>query len=146
MKSKWYKSILYLSAVAVLGYGVLSACATNKKTKSKADFSSVVGREWRAKSIAGTAITEAWPTLKFSEEKLSGQTTCNRMSASYHAEGENITIGNIKATKMLCENRTVEENYLNALSQVKKWSVKRQQLYFLDADGKELLVFSEIKH
>ena len=146
MKSKWYKSILYLSAVAVLGYGVLSACATNKKTKSKADFSSVVGREWRAKSIAGTAITEAWPTLKFSEEKLSGQTTCNRMSANYYAEGENITIGNIKATKMLCENRTVEENYLNALSQVKKWSVKRQQLYLLDADGKELLVFSEIKH
>lgn len=84
-------------------------------------------------------------SLQFTEDgQINGNAGCNDYFATYEAKQEGIlTLGPAGATKMFCENGSVQENaYLTALSQVTQFKTEQGQLILTSNDGKTALTFS----
>ncbi|MDR0367975.1 MAG: META domain-containing protein [Bacteroidales bacterium] len=124
-------------------------CFSACKTKQKPAHSSVVidEKEWVAIQLGENAIalnSQQLPTLKLSQGKASGFASCNRFHGTYTLEGNTLSFGQLVQTKMFCqETNTVETDFLNALSQTKRWEYKNGKLYFLGENNKTLTVFEE---
>ncbi|MEY4269716.1 MAG: hypothetical protein RLZZ58_932 [Pseudomonadota bacterium] len=93
------------------------------------------GTSWRIAQIAGVdTIKDAPAMLSFSAGMMSGTAGCNRLSASYVADGTRLTAGPIMATRMACApDRMAQENAVTALL------AKPMSIRFLD-DGAMLLM------
>lgn len=75
------------------------------------------------------------PNLVFLEgSRLSGNASCNRFNTTYKIDGNNISLGNIMSTKMMCENIEGERVFLNTLSKINRFSESDSQLLFMIDD------------
>ncbi len=128
----------------------LSSCNSQKNAVKNTETISIADKEWVAVLLKGNSIEldkEQLPTLKLSEGKVSGYASCNRYHGTYTLNGDKLSFSPLARTKMLCEEvqNNTENNYLEALSAVKSWEYKQNQLYFLNEDKQTLIIFEEKK-
>lgn len=94
------------------------------------------------------ALPEAVVTLDFMDGKLTGTDGCNRYHSSYTLEGKKLTINkNMASTMMMCPENFMQQaaTYNKALIATAGFKVDDQQLSLLNAQGKELAIFSKQK-
>jgi heat shock protein HslJ len=126
---------------------LLSACATTGPGSSFAGTASVAALqagEWRVEDIAGARVIDNSPaTLLFGADgRLSGNATCNRLTASYTVEGSKLTIGPVGTTRMACPPALMdqERTLVDLLGAVTRFSVDRAgTLTLTSASGKQIV-------
>ena len=138
------KRTTYLLVVLICG--VISCNSQKKAGKSKTDTVSITDKEWVVTVLGDRKLAnlsaERLPTLKLSNGKVSGYSSCNRMNGTYTIKKQTITFGAIAITKMLCnETKAIESKYLKSLSEIKTWKYEQDKLYFFDENKQEIIVF-----
>jgi heat shock protein HslJ len=102
------------------------------------------GAAVKASAIEGVPwALESGPSATFVDGTVTGSTGCNRYTASYTLDGEQLEIGHAATTQMACPPPAdgIERDYLAALDRVAAWERSGDELVLSDADGKELLRF-----
>ena len=81
--------------------------------------------------------------LAADRERLSGSGGCNRLIGGFQLNGEEIRISQLASTQMACAPPAMafERRYVEALAQVRRWSIDKQNLLLQDARGRTLLLF-----
>lgn len=116
------------------------------------NLNAMVGPLWGLVKIAQGDAGSSKPlsgkllTLQFaSDGTVFGNAGCNNFSGSFETTGNTITIHNLAATLMACENPTgimeQEQQYLDLLSQVASGKLIDLQLVFYDQSGRSLLEY-----
>lgn len=99
---------------------------------------------WTLEQLSGKEVTiEKKPFLNFSlaDNKVSGNTGCNRITGTLEPIGDKINLGPIAATKMACPNMDVESQILSLLNEDDlRYKVSDKQLE-LKLMGKVVMVF-----
>jgi len=125
---------LATAAGTVLGF-VRESPATLTGTWTVTGFNN--GREAVVSPIVNTQLT-----LSFENGRVSGRAGCNTFSGSYTVAGNQIKIGPIALTRMMCGDNNVmtqERDFLKALESGVRWSVNGQQLDLQRADNQTAL-------
>lgn len=85
-------------------------------------------------------------TFQFQDGKVSGSAGCNSYSGTCNINGSSITIGPLAVTEMYCTDPGVMEqegDYLAALNSVVRYRIEGETLVLINADGKEVLLFTK---
>jgi heat shock protein HslJ len=87
------------------------------------------GREAVVGSLAGTEVTAIFGA----DGNLTGTAGCNNYRAGYQVDGNNVTIGPVATTRMLCSEpegiMEQETEYLRAIENAATYRIDRQQLW-----------------
>jgi heat shock protein HslJ len=92
--------------------------------------------------VAG--FESAAPSATFEDGTVGGSTGCNRYTAPYTVDGDELEIGQVAATLMACPPPAdaVERAYVAALESVAAWRTEDDALVLEDADGTERLRYT----
>ena len=80
--------------------------------------------------------------LQFIGGKLQGNSGCNVLGASYQINGSELIIGPVRSTRKFCAENdlmTQEQQILHALTQVKRYEIRANQLRLVNANGSLML-------
>jgi len=129
----------------------MSACSS--KTQS------LEGTQWRLDAYrnAQGELVEALPdpaaTAEFQAaaeqqaDKVSGLAGCNQFTASYHADGNKLTIDPPASTRKFCSEPAgvmeQENGYLQALGKAASFRISGTTLELFDSGGDTLLTFTQ---
>lgn len=112
---------------------------------------SLRGTLWRLQALqdgGGPTLSEppgrpAELLLAADRDRLSGSGGCNRLMGGFQLNGEEIRVSQLASTQMACAPPAMafERRYLEALAQVRRWSIDKQNLLLQDARGRTLLLF-----
>jgi heat shock protein HslJ len=139
---------LALVVALALGLSLVSA-GDNGEISAQQEPPALAGTPWRvmAYNDNGTAVAVLPDTLLtalFGDDGLaSGDTGCNRYSASYSIDGSTITIGPIITTLRACLSDAAaaqEQAFLTALGASTEYAITGDQLTLTDAAGTAQLV------
>jgi heat shock protein HslJ len=79
---------------------------------------------------------EAHLVLNSETHRVAGSGGCNRVMGAYKVEGDTLNFEQMAGTMMACaEGMDTEKAFLTALSQVKHWKIRDQQLEMADEQG-----------
>jgi heat shock protein HslJ len=135
---------VFPTLVALLTLGLAVACGGDDEEGS-ADDSSLEGVPW---VLASGLDVEGWegvaPSATFADGTVGGSTGCNRYTATYTLDGDELEIGPIAATRMACipPADAVERAYLAALERVTGWRVEDDELTLVDEEDADVLRFA----
>jgi len=106
---------------------------------------SFVGIPWVVSSGVDLGGSDAAPSATFTDDTVGGSTGCNRFTAPYTVDGDELEIGEIASTRMACPPPAdaVERAYLAALGRVAAWHVDGSELVLVDDEHNELLRYEE---
>lgn len=127
---------LMLSACVTTGSGTAS---TNANTAA-----ALQAGEWRVEDIAGAGVIDGSnATLMFGADgKLSGDTSCNRLIASYTVEGDKLTISPAGTTMMACPPALMKQEHklVALLGKVNSYSIDQTgALTLIAASGEKII-------
>jgi heat shock protein HslJ len=133
--------ILYLWT----GLLILAGCAT--LTAQQGTQRDLTGTIWNLSSFFGKELVPgSGITVEFtSDGKIGGSSGCNRYVGTYKADGNSLLISSpLASTMMACSQEIMaqETAYLQALGEVRSFTVARDQLTLEAAGGKGLMVFN----
>jgi heat shock protein HslJ len=142
----WQASIL----VAVLGF---VGCASGNGTiptipvpTASSGPESLVGTDWRLKSIGGKPVVEGTTvTAVFSgDERVSGSSGCNRYFGSARVTADSLSVGPLGSTMMACEQAVMDQEsaYLANLQAATSYTIEGSELRLGPTAGKVALVFT----
>jgi copper homeostasis protein (lipoprotein) len=77
-------------------------------------------------------------------ERVSGSGGCNRLMGGFQLQGEELRFSRLASTKMACPPAVMafEGRFVEALEQVRRWSIDRTNLLLQDERGRTLLLFT----
>ena len=109
---------------------------------------SLGGRVWAVETVNGEALplpeNARVPTIQFDESAQSahGFAGCNTFNGAYRSTGESIKLGPFAVTRRACGALdAVERTFLGALAQAQRYTVNKDSLELLAADGSVLARF-----
>jgi heat shock protein HslJ len=93
--------------------------------------------------LPGTQIT-----VEFRAGQVAGSAGCNRYFGSYQLDANNLTLGPLGTTMMVCETDVggQERLYLAALEKVASYRIVDGLLELVDAGGNTVLTFGKVVH
>lgn len=124
----------------MLAIGMMS-CGNVQKTVSIADLAG----EWEIVEVNGNKVSaEEIPFLGFNvaENQLYGNAGCNSLMGMLETDANkpgSLSFGAVGSTKRMCADMATEDAVLQALGQVKAFSLNEEALILADADGNELI-------
>lgn len=117
-------------------------------TKNLSD-SRLEGKKWVLDALKGKKMepknNERVPFIQFDAAKssCSGNSSCNNFFGSYELLADNgIKFGNLAATKMACPDNDTEQLFFEMLAETVSYQVDESRLILLDADLKEIALFT----
>lgn len=115
------KKIISLAAMLILSLSCSNASVTGRKDNVQLNNTSWVLEE--------NSKTNAGITLEIAKGRVSGFSGCNNYFSELitHPKGT-FQVKSIGATRMLCDNISVEEDYLNLLEKVNKYVISETSL------------------
>jgi heat shock protein HslJ len=131
--------------LSLLGLALITGCGDDDGGATASE-SSLTGIAWQ---VGSGLTTSGWervaPSATFAKGKVSGSTGCNRFTASYEINGEQLQLGRVAATRKACDAPAdaVETEYLRALDAVGTWRLDGDELVLGDNHGKALLRLRE---
>lgn len=142
------RTIVFLICVSLVIVGC--AAPTSAPPPTLDDRFALEGTHWSLVSLTLDGVTQALnavqiPTLEFTADgKIGGTGGCNNFGGSYTAQGEILTIREIRRTLMACmpnEILTLEDAYLSALESARLFEKRGNQLSITFAEGRGRLLF-----
>lgn len=86
--------------------------------------------------LAGAKGREPHLVLSGDEHRAGGLGGCNRFTGSYSLAGKTIRFEGLASTRMACpEGMEAEQAFLEAMAQVRSWSIAGQHLELFDGSG-----------
>ena len=81
--------------------------------------------------------------LAADSERVSGSGGCNRLMGGFQLDGEQLRFSRLASTQMACEPAAMafERRFVDALAQVRRFSIDKQTLLLQNAQGRTLLLF-----
>ncbi len=81
--------------------------------------------------------------LATASQRVSGTGGCNRLMGGFQLNGEQLRFSRLASTQMACEAAAMvfEKRFVEALEQVRRFSIDKQQLLLQDERGRTLLLF-----
>lgn len=130
---------------------VLASCSSVSEPTSQTEkVSQQLHDIWALKTLNGEPVTVTsgqLPTLEINltRNEIMGNDGCNEFSAPINtATGKNITFGPLQRTRMACPDRDLQARYTNGLGATGEYRLEQLNLFLLDADGKELMMFLKV--
>jgi heat shock protein HslJ len=139
------KIIYPLIAILVL---TCSCCKTSKKNVKNEKYP-LIGTQWLLESIEGEEIGTDYalrPFIKFdTASNITGNLGCNSLHGTYEVQKKHkMTISYVGSTKRLCQQMSVERNFIKALkSDINKYEIKGDEL-ILYAENEEIMRFKGV--
>lgn len=106
---------------------------------------------WKIVTIMGKKVEvlknmrEPYLVFHSTSNKISGYTGCNKIMGSYKIDGNNLSIGKVATTKMMCiQVANVEIYLLKVFKSVKRFEINGEKMKLLDKDGKVLGEFRAV--
>lgn len=100
--------------------------------------------EWQIEEIDGKAVlTGTHPTLTLNEKnRVSGNASCNRLAGSYQLTGEALSIPQPALTRMLCEQKVMEQEaaFVRTLGSVSGFGIDAARRLVLTSGGRPKIV------
>ncbi|MEN2435981.1 META domain-containing protein [Weeksellaceae bacterium A-14] len=121
----------------IMAATVLFSCtATSTVSKVGKSQPAISGTKW----VLADQVKGKTPTLNIEGTKITGNAGCNNYFGEVvlNASSGGFSAGNVGATKMFCDNMSVEDNFLKMLSEANKYVVNGNTLE-LYKDGLLLL-------
>jgi len=124
---------------------MLSACVTTGSgTAATGPVAALQAGEWHVEDIAGAGVIDGSnATLLFGADgKLSGDTSCNRLIATYTVEGDKLTISPAGTTMMACPPALMkqEQKLVALLGKVNRFSIDQTgALTLTSASGAQIV-------
>lgn len=85
------------------------------------------------------------PGISFlKDNKIAGETGCNRFFGDFKANGEEISFGNMGSTRMMCPQMEFENSYMEALGNVASYAMESDTLTLKDKDGNIIAVLKKM--
>lgn len=117
----------------------VASCGTSEKVTSL----SALNGEWRIVKINGKSVKategETAPFIGFNstDKRIYGSTGCNRLTGRLNADAEtgSIDFGATGSTRMMCHDMETEQQVLDALKDIKAFSMKGGSTLVLSGDG-----------
>ena len=121
----------------------LAACASSGGTQSE----NLTGQIWMLSELKGAPLAAGTiVSAQFSTDgRLAGSSGCNRYSGSYTVSGAELSISTpLESTTMMCAEdiMTQESAYLQALGEVKSFTIQGNVLTLSGADNTVLAVYT----
>jgi len=128
------------------GILVLLALAAGCASMSSSSGGTLTGQTWALTELSGQPlVADSGITATFSADgSVGGSAGCNRYNGTYTVSGNSISFsGNMAMTMMMCEQAIMDQEsaYIDALGQVKTYSISGDQLELKDGGGNPVLVF-----
>lgn len=142
------RTILFVISVSLLFVGC--AAPTPAPPPTLDGRFALEGTRWSLVSLTLDGVTQTpnavqIPTLEFTADgEIGGTGGCNNFGGSYTAQGEMLTIREIRRTLMACmpnEILTLEDAYLSALESARLFEKRDNQLTITFAEGRGRLLF-----
>jgi heat shock protein HslJ len=138
----------------VLVASAFSACGgdddgTGSSDGGTQDPAALEGESWILTQMltAGgqTQIVDVGVNASFDGSTISGNAGCNSYSASYEADGSQISFGPIAATKRICpeDEQSTEDRYLQLLAEIGSYEVSGRAMSMNEKDGTPVLQFMQ---
>ncbi len=121
----------------------ITSCKTTKNTKKEMS----INNKYQVIKISGLDSLTTKPTLNFDfkKNKANGFAGCNRFTANFTKEKNQIKFGMLIATKMYCTNMEVEKAYLSNLNKIIAYKTTNNQLFLMDDSDRVLLTLNSVK-
>ncbi len=110
--------------------------------------SDLVEKTWKLTMVNGVEVTnqiegnEAHIFFQVTEDRFYGSTGCNRFFGGYELNDQNqIIFSGVGSTRMMCEDMTVEDNFLKLLNGTVDYALDVDTLQFKDAEGNAVASF-----
>lgn len=133
------------------GEGCPKTDAAAKPSAAPATFPSLKGTLWQLQALQdgdGPALAEppGRPLelrLDAEADRVSGSGGCNRLIGGFQLDGEQLSFSKLASTQMACPPAlmAMEQRYVEALGQVRRWSIDKSNLLLQDGQGRTLLLF-----
>ncbi len=108
----------------------------------------ILGATWLAEDIKGQGVIDnLQTTLAVSREgTVSGLAGCNRFTGAPTIEGQAISFGPMAVTRMACLPAVDEQEhrFLEALGETSTYRFEGGYLLFLNAEGEEIIRFTQL--
>lgn len=116
------KNLLTAAAAGLL----LFSCTTLSTSRVGKSQPSIAGSKW----VLADQVKGKTPTLNIEDGKITGNAGCNNYfgEAVLEAKTGSFSAGKLGATKMFCDNMSVEDNFLKLLSEANKYVVNGNTL------------------
>jgi heat shock protein HslJ len=100
-------------------------------------------KEWTVIKIKGLEQLSSSPTMIFEKEdtKVAGFAGCNNYFSTYKVSGNELSFGPAGATRKLCPDMSVEDNFFKNLPNIARFEIVKKELYLYDQND-ELLILA----
>jgi heat shock protein HslJ len=96
----------------------------------------------REATVTASQQQEPYLVLDSKTRRVAGSGGCNRLTGSYHLNGDRLTFDRVAGTMMAClQGMETEGAFLNVLTQVQRWKISGQQMELYDGSGKVVARF-----
>ncbi len=137
-----------MKTLSLLLIALIVFCSSCTSTKNALSSATIVGKYWKLVEVNGTNVAALQnskePFIIFSavDERISGNAGCNNMVGGFRiSEGNHIKISQIGTTRMLCEDMTIERQFLAALPEANTFIVEANRMQLRDIGGKVVATF-----
>jgi len=99
-------------------------------------------QNWEVTQINDSKDLSKTPTLSFNvaEKTIHGNAGCNNYFGDYTVTETNVAFNKMGATKMMCPDISVEDQFLETLEKVTMYKFEGDKLVLLSASGDELMI------
>ena len=137
------KNILFIIIISLL-ISILISCSSSKEKAS----ATITDKNWMLKELNGTPVPvtgtkQPFIILHKKESRVNGNAGCNNFFGSYQINGVQITISNVGATKMACQDMELENNFFQLLQSPLTFSINGDELIFKNNNGNVSAIFEK---
>ncbi|MBJ9984258.1 META domain-containing protein [Acinetobacter sp. S40] len=156
MLKQWMISTGLISCLSITGCANMASAPVQSQPKPKPTTPSqpespnlLYTQRWVATEINGFQVqsSEKMPQIQFdpSSKRFSGSDGCNQIMGSFNTTDENLSLGQIASTKMMCTdaNSLTATQYQQALEKVARYRASSQLLVLFDQNGQTLIAFKK---
>lgn len=122
-------------------YTLAEVIAKTPAEESTQDGNELTGT-WKVIQMDGLESMKNFPTFIFNKEenRVSGYAGCNNYFASYEVNGSELKFGNAGATRMMCQDMSVEDVFLKKLNEIAYFKMVKSELHLFDAKDKLIML------
>jgi heat shock protein HslJ len=140
------KKYIYIPIVSFILFSLLIASCRNSRNNSATAITEYNWKliELNGERISTTGAREPFIVFQPKDNKVNGNAGCNNFFGNYQINGEQITISNVGATKMACQNMQLETSFFQLLQTPLTFSISENDLIFKNNDGNVAAKFEKI--
>lgn len=135
--------------VMLVGLVLLAACVTTEQEAPPIPAASLTNTYWKVQQVDGQATeihqNQREPHLIFLDDgQVLGHTGCNSLKGRYGVNGSEFRFVSMAATRVACQDNTVEAPLLEAMKQTAGIVIKGDRMTLRNEQGDDLALLAAV--